>query len=146
MANISRRLAIGVLIGMVLLLCGVCGMGAWLAFRNTRQALTATQQTANQLLQALQQHQWQAAQQYFTSQARTRFTPRLLQQRWQPLEAAIGSVRDWAMEDFRVHTGTSGQWVQLRYRLQGAQGVGTVRLQLRWVGKRWLVEEMEIGW
>ncbi len=127
----------------------------WVPNRENRQKMWETLKelgdklsqysTAHQLLQALQQHNWQVAHQAFTPQARTRFTPSQLQRRWQALEQAIGQVQGWGMEDFRVYTGTEGHWVQLCYRLEGKAGVGQVVLRLQRVGERWLVETIEVG-
>ncbi|CUU11107.1 hypothetical protein GBSOP10_10998 [Armatimonadetes bacterium GBS] len=146
MANSRLWVWLSVSIGIAVLLCVACGIGAWLVVRSTRQSLTTGEQTAQQLLQALQHHRWQAAQQSFTVQARTRYTVGVLRQRWQVLEQAIGTVRGWARTDFRVYAGTSGQRVDLRYRLEGARGVGMVQIRLRWVSGQWLVEELEFGW
>ncbi len=33
----------------------------------------------------------------------------------------------------------------MRYRSQGTQDMGTVCLQLGWVSRHWLVEEMKVG-
>lgn len=136
----------GVLLAVAVLICGVCGFGIWFTVRGTQQTLSEARQTAHQLLQALQQHNWQATQEAFMPQARTRFTPSQLQRRWEALEQAIGQVQGWGMEDFRVYAGTEGRWVQLRYRLEGKAGVGQLNLRLRPVGERWLVETMEVGW
>lgn len=100
MKSTRLRIWLGVLGGAALLLCVVCGIGVWLAFRGSQQALTTSDQTAQQLLQALQHHRWQVALQHFTPQAQTRFTPAVLQQRWHLVEQATGTVQRWVRTNF----------------------------------------------
>lgn len=146
MKSARLRIWLGVLGGAALLLCVVCGIGVWLAFRGSQQALTTSDQTAQQLLQALQHHRWQVAQQHFTPQAQTRFTPAVLQQRWHLVEQATGTVQRWVRTKFQIYAGTGGQRMDLQYRLEGVRGVGVARMRLLWAGGRWLVEELEFSW
>jgi len=135
-----------VVAGVVLVVCVACGISMWVLARGTLQAHAGSQQTAQRLLMALRNHDWRAARQELTPEAQARFKPETLQQRWQLLEQAIGTVQDWTMEEFNLQIDTTGSWMDLRYRIQGGWGTGTARMRLREAGRQWRVETLEFGW
>jgi len=100
----------------------------------------------DQFLRHLQAHRYAQAHAMLSPSAQRRWNVATLKHRWQVLEAAIGSVRNWRVRScwIKVHLGYLSY--DLTYEVEGQRDRGWVEQRLVRRGSKWEIGEVRFGW
>jgi len=141
----SKRVIAIIATGLVLM-CLLCGVGAYLLGINTLRGYREITQTGSQFLTLLRQNDFQNAVQMIEPSARAKLTEAELRHRWQTFVAAVGEPQSWSAGEFRIFMTSGRQTATFRMLVRGRKGVGSVEFEFLSNGIEWQITELRFVW